>query len=720
MKKINFVFGIHSHQPVGNFDFVFDDAFKKAYQPFLNIIEKYPDFRINIHYSGILLEWIEKHYPDHIEQLARMSEKGQIEILSGGFYEPIVSIIPREDALGQIRKLSAWVQSRFRQTPSGMWLAERVWEPHLPSLLKDAGVSYTVIDDTHFKYAGLEEEELWGYYATEDQGKILYIFPISQKLRYTIPFQDPEVTLEFFREIATEEGDRLIVFADDGEKFGVWPGTYPHVYENGWLEKFIQVILENRDWINLLHFSEALQKVNPLGRAYLPTASYAEMMQWALPSRAYKNYEDFEHLLKDRGLFDKYNVFVRGGFWRNFLSKYPESNNMHKKMLYLSEQLWELAEEKGFEAVQPAFDALWAGQCNCPYWHGVFGGLYLGHIRHAMYEEFIKAEKILRELKGTSDQSRIQTLDFDKDGVKEILVETPHLNLYFDPQHGGHLFELDYLPKNFNLLNTMTRREEGYHRKLVEFAESQKNQEHSAQSGEAVASIHDLVVTKEVGLEKYLIYDKYERKALIDHIFPLELTLQDFATTDYQEMGNFVNQPYEVESYKVEDDVASLVFSRVGRIKQDENRVAVKLTKKIRVSTKDARMEVEYILEPLTDTTLSFKFAVEFNFSLLAGDAPDRYYYSKNTEIHPNRLKSQGELHNANHLGLVDEYNGFKIDLESNKPGDIWHLPVETVSLSEAGFERVYQNSSILFIFPIELNKKWQVKILKNIQNLLS
>ncbi len=718
MKKINFAFGIHSHQPVGNFDFVFEDAFRKAYQPFLDVVEQYPDFRLNVHYSGILWDWIERHHPEHLRQMKQLVARGQIELMSGGFYEPIVAVIPEENAVGQIQKLTHWIEDRFGQTPVGMWLAERVWEPSLPTVMHQADMLYTVIDDAHFKYAGLKAEQLWGYYATEDRGHLVYIFPISQKLRYTIPFQKPEATIEYLRELASAAEEVLIVFADDGEKFGVWPGTYAHVYERNWLTDFIRLLLDNRDWIELMHFSEAIRRLKPAGRIYLPTASYAEMMHWALPVPAYQAYEDFEHYLKDQGVYDRVSVFVRGGFWRNFLSKYPESNNMHKKSLYLTQRVRRALNGNANGRLQKALDHIWAAECNCPYWHGVFGGLYLGHIRHAVYQHLIQAEKLLRQELGTEHTARIERMDFDRDGREEILVETPQLNLYFDPEQGGHLFELDYLPANFNLLNTMTRREEGYHRKLRELTEHKLTTEVQANAEEEIASIHDLVLVKEKGLEQYLLYDHYERKSLIDHIFPENIALQDFRRNRYDELGDFVGKPYQLQEPMVDRDSTRLTLLRRGQIRIAGKSLPVHLQKRIRVNHQQARIEMDYRLEPQETFEGRVYLGIEFNFSLLAGNAPDRYYYSNEADLQPNRLVSAGELKGGRHLGLVDEHNRFKVDLMSDSEARIWYLPVETVSLSEAGFERVYQSSTVLFLFLVELNQPFAVKLDKKIVNL--
>ena len=238
MKKINFAMALHFHQPVDNFDHVFKEAYEKSYQPFIDMLERFPQIRVTLHYSGSLLEWIESNRPELLKRIAGLIEKGQVEMMTGGFYEPILCVIPRRDSIGQISMLTEYIKDKFHTKSQGMWLTERIWEPHLPSILHDAGIKYLVVDDTHFRYAGLLEHQLYGYYSTEDEGKVVYLFPSSERLRYTIPFREPHETIEYLRDLATEEGDRVLVYGDDGEKFGLWPETYNWVYNQRWLERF--------------------------------------------------------------------------------------------------------------------------------------------------------------------------------------------------------------------------------------------------------------------------------------------------------------------------------------------------------------------------------------------------------------------------------------------------------------------------------------------------
>ncbi len=704
MKKIKFAFGIHNHQPIGNFDFVFEDAYQKSYLPFLQVLKNHPSIKISIHFTGILIDWLEERHPELLTMVKEMVDRGQLEVMSGAYYEPIISVIPEEDRVGQIKKLSHRVQSLFAYQAKGMWLAERVWEPNLPSSLVAANMKYTILDDTHFKYAGLEDHDLTGYFLTEDLGNTVALFPINKHLRYTIPFQEPEKTIEVLKSFANEQGSNLLVFADDGEKFGVWPNTYRHVYENGWLENFFKTLEANADWIELIHFSEALEELDPVGKIYLPTASYAEMMHWALFPNTFRKYEHFEHLLADQGLLDEYGIFVRGGFWRNFMSKYPEVNVMHKKMLRLSKLVHENDFGGDAQTKAKALDHLWAAQCNCPYWHGVFGGLYLAHLRFAIFNNLIAAEKLLD---GHRSLPVVEHRDFDADGHDEILVETAVHDAYFKPDTGAMLFEYDFKPAAKNLLDTMTRREEGYHNKLKDavFVEDFEK------GGDQTASIHDLVLTKERDLYQKLKYDAYERRSLIDHVLPVDCSLENFENLDYREMADFYNQPYRLINQIRKDKTIELHFRRDGKIQGHP----VSLLKIVSIQIETAEINAKYQFNNHAQQALAFRFAVEFNFGLQAGQADDRYYYDQNGRLESFYLNSSGVLPQAKMIGLRDEYLKIDVQLSSEKLNEIWRTPVETISLSESGFERVYQSSAVLLVFDVQLDKKFECQIKQNV-----
>ncbi len=284
---IRFVFGLHLHQPVGNFDHVFEQHVEDVYRPILQRLSERNFLPLVLHLSGPLLEWLEEHDSAYLDMLGSLVSSGKVELLLAGFYEPVLASLPRADRVEQIQWMKDAVRRRFGVDANGLWLTERVWEPELAADLADAGVRYALVDDRHFLASGYTVDQLHAPYWTESDGKRVALFPIDERLRYLIPFRPPDETAAYLRELRGA-GHRLAVLADDGEKFGGWPGTKEWVYERGWLDRFTSTIggLVEAGEVQLSTLTEALATVPSGGIAYLPTASYREMEAWSLPREA--------------------------------------------------------------------------------------------------------------------------------------------------------------------------------------------------------------------------------------------------------------------------------------------------------------------------------------------------------------------------------------------------------------------------------------------------
>ena len=327
----NFIFCLHNHQPVGNFDHIFKWAFDDCYNKTIEILKEYPEFRFAVHHSGPLLEWIKYNSPEYLYNLKEMIEKGQVEIIGGGFYEPIFSVISENDIRGQIALMQNFCKKELGVFPKGFWTAERVWDPEIPYLVSGFDLDYTILDDIHFRYAGIEEEELFGYFITERLEKQIKVFPIDRFLRYSIPFRQPLETINYFKEKIERIGHAAFVYGDDGEKFGLWPDTYKWVFEEKWLRNFIEAVLKE-SWIKTTHPSEYIANNNPIGRVYLTQGSYFELSEWALPAKAAGELVKINNEIKSWNREKDFYPFIKGGVWNNFLIKYPESNSINKRI----------------------------------------------------------------------------------------------------------------------------------------------------------------------------------------------------------------------------------------------------------------------------------------------------------------------------------------------------------------------------------------------------
>ncbi|HLQ44904.1 MAG TPA: alpha-amylase/4-alpha-glucanotransferase domain-containing protein, partial [Planctomycetaceae bacterium] len=711
--SVRLVLVFHNHQPIGNFEGVFEAAFQESYAPFLDVLREYPDIKVSIHNSGSLLEWLVAAHPEYVDGLRELSQSGQIEILGGPFYEPILACVPRRDRVGQIRLYSDYLETLFGKPVRGMWVPERVWEQSFASDIAEAGIEFTVLDDSHFRNAGLSPEKLFGHFITEDEGQVLSIFPIAERLRYTIPWEDPEASVEFLRGLAEKVPNAIAVCGDDGEKFGVWPGTHDLVFERGWLRRFFDALRDNRDWLKTTTLGECIDNVSPVGRCFLPDSSYREMTEWVLPPERQLTLAALKEKHEADADWSEIKQFMRGGFWRNFRVKYPEANEMYARASQVSSRLEELTrlDSRGQhrDKLAEARSELYRGQCNCPYWHGSFGGLYLPHLRNAIYQHLIAADNLLEEVAGKLGSAnhpgsghwvRIDSYDFDFDAHQEIQLASDRLVAYLAPAHGGHLYELDLRSIRHNLLATLDRRFEPYHEKIKQAALDM-----SLQSGTGGVDPTGGVKFKQPDLDKKLNYDLLPRKSFVDHILAPETTFEDFQLGK-GEIGDFVTGAYQSVLRRSSERVEA-VLSRVGRVGHHE----IKLTKRVALNARGGTaLEVLYVLEDLPKHE-PLHFGIELNFAGMAADADDRYFYD-DFGRRLGQLQTSLNLPETTRLGLVDEWLGLDVAVELSQPAALWAFPIQTVSNSEGGFETVHQSCSVMPHWRVKTaDGRWSVQL---------
>ncbi|HBU05680.1 MAG TPA: hypothetical protein DEA95_03660 [Nitrospiraceae bacterium] len=607
-------------------------------------------------------------------------------MLSGGFYEPVLCSLPEDDRVMQIKEMTAYIKDTFGYTPGGMWLAERVWEPHLPKCISKAGIEYLPLDDYHFKLAGVDDRGLLGYHITEENGLMIKVFPGSEELRYSIPFKDVDKVITYLKEVSMTGGSPLLTLADDGEKFGVWPDTFSHCYKDGWLKSFFSALEENSDWIETTTFNEYQERFYPVGRVYLPAASYREMGEWALPPDGAL---DYEYALNEmKGLFgDRAKSFLRGGTWRSFFAKYPESNHIHKRMLMISKKVHEAAKKLkvkiphhlpllkgGREGL--LLHELWKGQCNDAYWHGIFGGLYLPHLRSSLYRHLLNAESMAEKLLG--EDVSVEEGDFDCDGFRDICISRGDITAFFT-EDSGALIELSSKGKQVNVLDVLTRRPEAYHSRISETSQNDSRE---------TKTIHDpeRLGAKESGITDYLIYDNYRRASLLDHFFDYNIKLDELMRSEYDEKGDFIGSPYLLERIN-ERQALGVRFSREGLASGNN----VKIDKS--VLFRKSGIRVDYLIEGIYDGI----FATEFNLSFLGSPYPSIHAGGKALF-----MKDKGAHGDVKSFYIKDKFLNVKLEFSFDEKVDVWHYPIETVSLSEGGAERLYQGTACLFMKKID------------------
>jgi alpha-amylase/alpha-mannosidase (GH57 family) len=652
-QRVSLLFGVHAHQPVGNFPEVLEDAHLRCYKPFLQVLYRYPDFRFSVHFSGWLLDYLLQRFPDDMVLLHEMVARRQVELFGAGDTEPVLAVIPNRDRTGQIDAFSNKLAAKFGQRPQGAWLTERVWESTVVPSLADCGIRYVTVDDYHFLCAGKTPEELNGYFTTEEDSHKLDLFPISESLRYKIPFSPVEETITYLESLADQHSQNTraaAIYFDDIEKFGIWPETYQWVYEKGWLERFIQGVLASNK-ISTQHYSEYHASEKTRGIVYLPTVSYIEMNEWTLPAQSANTYADLVQQAKTSGWYEHKKAFLRGGIWKNFFSRYPESNWMHKRMLSLSARLNALPEKHRSALMQ---QKLYESQANDAYWHGLFGGLYLPHLRRAVYNALVELEALLD---ARAPRAVYFTEDTDLDGVEEAYLQNGTLQAVLKLDQFASICELDAYPLRHNFGDTLRCQIEHYYQKIQPGAGAP-----SSHTASGIASAHDRVSYKHEISAEDIVPDDHPRNLFVDRLDGMFITYRSLASALENNHFQSENTAYPVHKL----------------IMLDSN-----------------RLQVTYHFT----AKLAHSFSTEINLAMPSCDGVGgRYIYQGKI---PGGFGQWLELTGLSELTLDDDTLGGKVTLTTSHPVTLRAHPHFSVSQSESGFEKIMQATTLIVEWPV-------------------
>jgi alpha-amylase len=682
MNPVRFVFCLHNHQPVGNFDHVIEGAYEQAYLPFVELLADYPAFKFCLHTSGCLLEWLAAKRPEYLDKVRALVDSGQVELLTGAMYEPILPIWPEEVIRAQIRLQTDYLRERFGVSPEGFWLPERVWEPQLAAVLHDAGVRYLPLDDTLFEHVLGDPDERYGYFESEHGGKQVGVFPVAERLRYTIPFRPVEETVAILRSCAGRSPAAVLTYADDGEKFGSWPGTHHHVYRRGWLKRFVEALLDATEHVQTVHFRDVTGSTPPSARITLPAGSYREMNEWAEAAAAQPT-----DAHAPAGRRSPITSSPRLNAWRNFLVKYSEARRLHRTVLAFT-HIDEVARTSSNP--EPATRHLLRAQCNCAYWHGVFGGLYLPHLRSALFEELGRARAQRRP-----SAAGVHVADHNGDGAPDVLLEHPDFDLHLNPAQGGSLDLILQHDPPYNWGCTLTRRPEAYHELLHKPADTR---------GRGAQSIHAPRAPKHRGMTRQLRYDHYERLSLVDHFVSPQEHFKAFRENRHTELGDFIGARYDLDQQN-----HTVHLQRSGRVHHAGGSLEASVRKIIKPAAGRPVFEVSYAVEIASDFV--GRFGVEWNLTALAPSGPDRWI-EVNGE-HAGDPRADRRHDEVRSFTLLDRWGGKAIRIGVDRPFELWRSGLYTISQSESGLERVYQQTVFLTLFELsaDLDAAWNFSV---------
>jgi len=431
LDKMQFLLGFCFSPPIHSTDEELEKFYSAAVKPFVAVVYRFPDVPVTLFFSGPLLDWIQRQHSEYLSVLSEMIKRKQVEVLGGGYYAPLLPLIPPTDRLGQIEELTTLVRKLLGRRPRGLWLTKGVWDPALVVHLTGSGMEYTFLEEGDFRRVGLSQAQIGLPRLTEHQGRLLTVFPFHQDLAQKIQGGDCEASLAMVPSRRKKDRQLLSLFLtiDTPEE-----GNFLSRSEAG-LESFLQL---------LRSFYPEIEAVT--------ASSFLKKNQQAL-ERSYFSGTSFDDLCKRTGISSRPSSSSQS--WKQFLAYDEAANQLYNKMVYVHLMVSSLRGDKYKK--KSAYDDLWKAQN----WLGFLGGgdkELLALHRQKSFAALLNAESLLRDR--TRFQPSLTSQDFDLDGVKEYLFQGSTYNLYIDPV-GGQVFEWDFLDRPWNYITSLSVDGEG-------------------------------------------------------------------------------------------------------------------------------------------------------------------------------------------------------------------------------------------------------------------
>ncbi|MDR2701387.1 MAG: alpha-amylase [Spirochaetaceae bacterium] len=417
--KISLILGSRAHLSASAADDQFEELYRNKLKPFITTLNRHPKIPAVLYYSGALFHRLEQKKPELFLLIKELAARKQLEILGGGFYEPLMPLLPHADKIGQIEMFTTYIRQNFGRKPQGCFLAHSGWEQSLVGVLTTCGMAYTFLTEEQFTAAGAEH--CYSPVYTEDQGKLLAVFPVFSSLAEMGSRGAFSVLKDNHEDKALSGGSKLVTVFPD----------FPRENAEERLESFFEDLDKT---ISQKTKDELSLELTTPGRVYRTSASLSRLYFFASGDSSCSHPRSL--LASQMQANDLYATIY---FVHNLINQFRGDKSRKRAA---REELWKAQEA----------DALCGGYSDDRNSGGHNNrrndGDSMAAQKHA-YRAVLTAERIIREKDFIPS---LLSFDLNLDGAAEYLFQDKNTNCYVSSR-GAAVFEFDYLPKGWSYLN---------------------------------------------------------------------------------------------------------------------------------------------------------------------------------------------------------------------------------------------------------------------------
>jgi alpha-amylase len=641
----------------GTTDDALSSIVEEVVAPLLRWLES-PTARLAVHCSGQMLEWLDRNEPAMADRLAAMVHKGRMEWIGGGFYGPVLSVIPWRDAIGQLEMMSGYLERRTGARPLGAWLEHGAWAPRMAEILHTAGVQYAVIEPTALPTEDLALN-LHGQYVTEHVGKPLILFVNEPALGQAATSMSQQGFVDHLRARLGDDGEDLTLT-------WLWHINGAHDVSSGrsmaWLVELLEVLQGQASWLTLSCLGRGLDRHVRRARVHPQATGGTEQP---------------------------------GSGWHHWLSLHGLADRMHKRMVEVSLRfaaLERVLRNQGWRAMSKLSRprrALYMAQTAFGYMGGSRGGVHWPAHRDAIYRNLIESEIEADGLvRGEGEFLETGLKDLFADLETAIVLRNRRVRAVLRPHLGGVVACLEHLPSHCALLNVLSHRFESWHERWSQ----------SAGPG-----------------AKTLQYDGHERAGLHDRMLPSGATVAEWMSGE-ADLSDLAGQRYRLVSMHSEgrgsEETVQVSLAADGRLRQGSGDVHIDLHKHVTMSASGSDLQVDWEFGFSAPPSTPLDLATELNIQPLVFGPPELLLWIDGEPCTTARFDQEATFDAVRSLRFANPQRGVSLQLTSDSEMRVDWAPVRSPDPEQPGSGWIVQGVAILLRRRIEqgaTKARWSV-----------
>ena len=432
VKVLNFCFSLTANSTVLSTSSTPEQQYQKVYKKIISFLYQNPECRMSFSFSGPQLEWFEKKHPEVLQIFRELVARKQVELLGGGYYNPVFPLLAPVDRSGQIELLTAELRRITGKRPRGLSILSSVWDNSLIPCFQNCGMEWIQLDSSLIQEKNIHYLPL----ILSEQGKIMKILPAYRNLDSTKTPQEYLTDLVNKVEEKTKNDEyssyvteRIILVNLELEKCEKF-------IANGWLESFFKTAKESfSENVKICLPTEYIHRAQDFVPSFIGRGIRDDVAKWAdVPYEQTKKEGDVPVLIN------------------NFLLTYSRCRSLYNRELYISMLISNCHGDKARKTC--ARSSLWkaqAGETILCSPEGVFAD---NELRQNAYKNLTEAEKFVRD--AAEFKESVTSFDYNADGHNEYICSMEKYTACIS-RRSGQVKELNIIHNSGNYADNLRR-----------------------------------------------------------------------------------------------------------------------------------------------------------------------------------------------------------------------------------------------------------------------